>query len=277
MLHTMPDLKWTVRVKSPAKEWVWIYSFARSGSVTWRDPFNNMTGKGNWRIQPPKMITTWVNSKTTEEWELPLKPKGARGVCHMQGGDFSLVADAIDYYLDPGDVVYSGDKIIRTAISATVIYSDHVRTGGTIAWICKNPGNIKQSEKLFAERHGAYKGKILRVPGVYGGFAIFPDEHTGLKAIVALLKTYGSVSILQAMRSYAKAGEGQNNPDLYARNVAARLRVGVDTSLTSLTETQWSQLAVAITGVETTTPGRQFLRNDPRLPQEIRERWLQYA
>jgi hypothetical protein len=65
--------------------------------------------------------------------------------------------------------VYSGQKIDRTSIYASVVHADHVRSGGTVAWICRNPGNIKQDPKLFAERHGAYKGKILKVPGIYGG------------------------------------------------------------------------------------------------------------
>jgi hypothetical protein len=267
----MPDMQWRVRVSNATKQWVWIYSFSRTGGVTWRDPGVNMSGKGNWRIDGSKMITTWVNSKTTEAWDVPFKPQGTTGRCYMQGQDLPLVADAVDYYLDEGEVVYTGDKLIRTAVSATIVYSDHVRTGGTIAWICKNPGNIKQSP--FTDGHGAYKGAMLRVPGVYGGFAIFPSEQTGLNAIISLLKGWGPISILQAMRKYAPPVEG-NNPDLYAKNVAAKLRVSVNTLLSSLTPQQWSQMAAAITGVETTTPGRQMLRNDPRLPPEIRERWV---
>ncbi len=270
MLHTMPDMKWTVRVK----HWTWIYSFSRGGSVTWRDPNTNMTGKGNWRIDGSVMRTTWVNSKTTEEWTVPFKPKGTTGWCNMQGQRLPLVADAMDYFLDAGDVVYVGDKLVRSSIAATVVYGDHVRTGGTIAWICKNPGNIKQSP--FTDSHGAYKGQMLRAPGIYGGFAIFPDERTGLNAIISLLKGWGPMTLLQAMRKYAPPVEG-NNPEAYAKNVAAKLRLSVNTMLTTLTPQQWTQLAAAITGVETTTPGRQFLRNDPRLPDEIKARWLMYV
>ena len=67
MLATMPDLNWRVIVKP----WTWIYSFSRLGTVTWRDPNTGMNGKGTWKFEPGRMITTWANSKTWEEWDAP--------------------------------------------------------------------------------------------------------------------------------------------------------------------------------------------------------------
>jgi hypothetical protein len=270
----MPDLKWTVRVK----HWKWIYSFSRFGTVTWRDPFNGMTGKGTWKIDGDKMITRWVNSKTWEEWDVPMNPKKAEGKCHISGESPDLKAEALDYYLNPGDVVYGvGRTLDASTISACVVYEDHVKTGGTVAWICSNPGNIKVDDKAFAERHGAYKGKIFRVPKVYGGFAIFPDQATGLAAIVSLLKGWGPMTISQAMHQYAKKGEGKNDPDLYAQIVAQRLHVDVNKKLNTFTDQQFSKMAAAITGVETTKTGKTYWRGHPELPEEIRERWLLYV
>src|SRR5579863_5037267 len=106
LLLTMPDLKWTVRVD----RWTWTYKFSRSGAVMWRDPWNGMHGAGHWRIAGDKLKTTWA-SKTTEEWDMPIDPDGTTGTCYMEEGTFDLRAVAQNYYLDPGDVVYSGDAI----------------------------------------------------------------------------------------------------------------------------------------------------------------------
>ena len=50
---------WQVRVAS----WLWTYSFNADGSVTWRDPFNNETGKGKWGINAGKIAFTWFDPK----------------------------------------------------------------------------------------------------------------------------------------------------------------------------------------------------------------------
>ena len=52
------------------------------------------------------------------------------------------------------------------------------RTGGTRAWRNLNPGNIRYSE--FSRNAGAI--------GQAGGFAVFPDEETGTRAISSLLR-----------------------------------------------------------------------------------------
>jgi hypothetical protein len=263
-MPAMPHLQWRVTVKP----WTWIYTFSDTGTVSWLDPFNKMTGKGTWRIVGDTMTTRWVNSKTWEEWDVPFNPQGTDGTCHMAGNDDrQLHAVALNFHLQPGDVVYKGAPIQNSGgIVASIIYPDEVRSGGTIAWICKNPGNIRDGDKF-----GAYKGKKLHV-GKAGAFAIFPDETTGLMAVVGVLRGYGRVTLSQAMQKYAPRTDGHNDPDKYASILSSGMRLSINTYLPSLSDEQMLRLAYLITGVERTAPGRTFSWDDPDLPGEIRQR-----
>jgi hypothetical protein len=261
VLLTMLDLRWTVRVH----RYLWVYTFTRKGAVTWQDPYNKMTGNGYWRIDGGTMTTRWTGSKTWEEWDVPINPEGATGTCHMAEGNYDLWAVAQNYHLQPGDVVYAGEPITKgNGTVATIVYADEIRTGGTVAWICRNPGAIKDGSK-----DGAYPGKHLNVKGVYGGFAIFPDEATGLAAVVRVLKRYGPVTILDAMKKYAGKGDGHNDPVAYARTLASGLGVKDSTTLDRVDLTRMAKL---ITGVETTIGGTTWPRTGQAAPGEIRER-----
>jgi hypothetical protein len=221
VMLTMPDLKWIVRVYGPGESnprYSWYYTFTRKGAVSWKDPYNGRAGKGTWVIEDRTMTVRWAGSKTYENWDVPINPDGAEGTCYMAEGALTLRAVALNYYLQPGDVVYSGEPLIRCEGQvATVIYAGEFRTGGTIAWICNNPGNIRDGSK-----YGAIKGKQLTLSKL-GSYAIFPDETTGLNAVVAVLKVYGRVTINQAMHKYAPAKDGSNKPDQYAATIAGKM------------------------------------------------------
>jgi hypothetical protein len=161
--------------------------------------------------------------------------------------------------LEPGDVaLVSGKKY--------VIYADEVRQGGTVSWLCRNPGNIRSGE-----RYGAFKGKKYVTDSV-GAFAIFPDEGTGHAAILKLLNDYGHITILDTMKKYAPTGDGKNNPDAYAASVAKRIGVSVDTYLDELSEAQKQRFAAQIKQVEGWKAGSSFTRDDAKLPDEIKQR-----
>lgn len=79
------------------------------------------------------------------------------------------------------------------------------KSGGSLSWRNNNPGNIKYGD--FAASFGATKGQA----GTDGGsFAVFPDEATGRKAMVALLKSYGQkgLTLEQGMRRWSNSGYG---------------------------------------------------------------------
>jgi hypothetical protein len=163
--------------------------------------------------------------------------------------------------LMPGDMVKVGGK-------KYVIYDDEVRSGGSIAWICRNPGNIRNGDP-----YGAFRGKKFDA-GTSGKFAIFPDEATGFAAIIPVLKGYGHITILQCMEKYAPRGDGANDPDRYAATVAGKLGVGVETFLDSLTDAQLQAVRDQIKVVEGWIPGTTFKRDDANLPDEIKRRLL---
>jgi hypothetical protein len=269
VLLTMLDLTWIVRVHRPADpnpRYSWYYTFTRKGNkVSWKDPYNGRHGTGTWVIKDDTMTTYWAGTKTYEEWTVPINPDAAEGTCYMAEGALDLRAVAVNYYLQPGDVVYSGDAILATKppTFATIVYETEFKTGGTIAWICNNPGNIRDGSK-----YGAYKGKQLQVIGL-GAYAIFPDLTTGLDAVVSVLKAYGRVTILQAMYKYAPPKDGKNNPDAYAKFIASKMGVSDSTYINTLDLTK---MAKVITGVETTTPGTTYRRVGQEGPNEIRQR-----
>jgi len=91
MLQTMLDkAEWMVRVPN----WTWQYVFFKNGSVRWKNPLNGTHGSGTWKIEKDKMVTRWFASKTWEEWNLPINPQAASGICHMERGDYPLQAVA---------------------------------------------------------------------------------------------------------------------------------------------------------------------------------------
>jgi hypothetical protein len=73
------------------------------------------------------------------------------------------------------------------------------RTGGTRAWRNNNPGNIR------IDPSNAARGAI----GSAGGYAVFPDEATGTKAIQSTLQSpkYASMSVNAAVASWAPPKE----------------------------------------------------------------------
>jgi hypothetical protein len=82
-----PVGNWNVTVD----RWLWNYTLNADGSVTWRDPFNGQNGAGTWEVGPGKISFTWFNSKTTESWDVPLKPLKT-GKTTMEGKTYDVNA-----------------------------------------------------------------------------------------------------------------------------------------------------------------------------------------
>jgi hypothetical protein len=73
-------------------EWNWIYTFDANNNVTWRDPYNNESGKGKWQIGSGAITFSWFNSATTERWNLPIQPTGQKGQTTMHGKNYDINA-----------------------------------------------------------------------------------------------------------------------------------------------------------------------------------------
>ena len=182
----------------------------------------------------------------------------------------ALDAEAPD--ADPmGDPLAPGDFVVVEGYANRkyVVYDDEVRArgaGGTVAWLCRNPGNIRNGDHL-----GAFPGKRYFTEDV-GNFAIFPDEDTGLAAIKSVLHSYGHLTVSQAMNKYAPRGDAGNNPDQYSREVANQMGVTVHTFVDTLSDDQMDTFSLAIRRVEGWVEGTTFARDDPALPYVIRAR-----
>lgn len=138
----------------------------------------------------------------------------------------------------PGRVIFQDDQ-----------GKQWVREGGSRSWRNFNPGNIQKGG--FADACGAIGGDTR--------FAIFPDEETGLEAIVSLLKSksYRDLTLSQAMYRYAPPGD-HNNTEKYIQFIVSKTGVDRNSQLKSLTDQQLLAIAKAIQTEEGWKPGKEY-------------------
>lgn len=156
------------------------------------------------------------------------------GITGMGGGDSG--ARPARATADGRDVVYSrGDG------------TTYKRTGGTRAWRNNNPGNIRAGK--FATDNGAI--------GAAGGFAVFPDEATGMNATKKLLRSdnYINLTVGDAISRYAPPFE--NDTAAYHRELQKRTGIAMNTPMSQLNDTQMNRVADAIKQIEGWKPGRE--------------------
>lgn len=122
------------------------------------------------------------------------------------------------------------------------------RSRGTRAWRNNNPGNIVPGK--FTNSNGGI--------GKAGHFAVFPNEETGMEAIVKLLKTpgYQKRTLAQAIHAWAPPSDG-NNTGAYQRQVSQATGVPLNTPLSRLSDAQLREVAKIIRKVEGWTPGNE--------------------
>jgi len=122
------------------------------------------------------------------------------------------------------------------------------RSRGTRAWRNNNPGNI---------RPGRFTNSVGGI-GQAGNFAVFPDEQTGMTAIIRLLKTenYQNKTLAGAISAWAPPSDG-NNTSAYQRRIAQATGVSLDTPMRNLSDSQLARLAQEIRRVEDWKPGAE--------------------
>ena len=137
------------------------------------------------------------------------------------------------------------------AASNDVIYTNadgttYRHTGGSRAWRNTNPGNIRYSE--FSRRMGAI--------GEAGGFAVFPDEETGMRAITTLLRSdsYNRLTVAGAISRYAPPTE--NNTAAYHRQIEKLTGLSINRRMSDLTDAELARVAGAIRQIEGWKVGR---------------------
>ena len=124
--------------------------------------------------------------------------------------------------------------------------SQYRRTGGTRAWRNNNPGNIRYTE--FARRAGAI--------GQAGGFAVFPNEDVGMRAIEQLLRSdsYRNLTVAGAISKYAPPTE--NNTAGYHRHIEELTGISVNRRISDLDDAEMARMTQAIRQIEGWGPGR---------------------
>ena len=125
----------------------------------------------------------------------------------------------------------------KTSVCYVLNNGDKIeRVGGTLAWRNNNPGCIRYSAN--AVKMGAI--------GKANGFAIFPDEKTGMRAIETLLcsDAYCDLSIGAAITKYAPPHE--NDTQSYIRKLSKMTGLPIKSKICDLNAEQIKQVVKTI-------------------------------
>lgn len=143
--------------------------------------------------------------------------------------------------MTPVRAIESGKDVIFVADNNR----QYKHVGGTRAWRNNNPGNIRMSD--FSRRAGAI--------GTAGGFAVFPDEQTGMRAVKQLLRSesYNKLTIAGAISRYAPPAE--NNTAAYHRSIEKMTGLSINRIMSDLSDTELDKVANAIRQIEGWKPG----------------------
>ena len=119
--------------------------------------------------------------------------------------------------------------------------SGFIRTGGSRTWRNMNPGAIRNGE--FAREYGSC--------GSAGGFAVFPTEEHGMRALRGLLRSdkYASLTIAAAIYKYAPPHDN-NNTRSYQRKLSQMTGIRLTKKVGQLTAAELEQVASAIRTLE---------------------------
>jgi hypothetical protein len=127
-----------------------------------------------------------------------------------------------------------GSSLVRRSDGALIYNNDGSGSGtdgsggnGTLADRNNNPGNI---------RDGSFAKSLPGYIGQEGGFAKFDTSQNGQSAQVGLLNSYlskGYDTPSKIAARWAPAGDGSNNPIVYAQTLASSLGIGVNDKVTA--------------------------------------------
>lgn len=138
-------------------------------------------------------------------------------------------SEPVRAYADGKDVVYEHESGRK-----------YKKVNGTRAWRNNNPGNIRYSE--FSQNAGAI--------GQAGGFAVFPSEEIGTRAVFSLLRSdsYVDLTIAAAISRYAPPVE--NDTAKYHENIKKLTGLSINRLISDLSDTELSTVVNAIRSIE---------------------------
>ena len=119
--------------------------------------------------------------------------------------------------------------------------SGFIRTGGSRTWRNMNPGALRPGD--FSKKYGAC--------GSAGGFAVFPSEEQGMKALIALLQSdkYANLTIGAAIYKYAPPHD-KNNTGAYQSRLSRMTGLSLRKKINQLTSDELDRVAYAIKEIE---------------------------
>lgn len=138
-----------------------------------------------------------------------------------------------------------------------VVYGTSLRLEGSRAWRNNNPGNIEFGP--FAQSQGAI--------GNDGRFAVFPDEQTGMNALLALLRGSGYRELTLNDSMYRYAPPGENDTGGYVGVIRKRTGLNPDRRMGSLSNVELRAMANVIKQVEGWKVGQTYRASDRSAPQ----------
>ena len=104
------------------------------------------------------------------------------------------------------------------------------RKGGTVAWRCNNPGNVKNGP--FAKSMGSVGQDHI-------GHAVFKSNDHGIQAQFVLLfnedSPYWNLTLLDAIKRYAPVGDASNEPTKYQMYITKHTGIPATKKLKNLT------------------------------------------
>lgn len=190
-----------------------------------------------------------ANMATTPYSDVPLASAGAPGniAAATQAPDstplnVASIQNTGTQNMTPVRAIQTGKDVIFVAADNT----QYKHVGGTRAWRNNNPGNIRMSD--FSRRAGAI--------GEAGGFAVFPDEATGQRAVKQLLRgnSYQNLTIANAVSRYAPPSE--NNTVAYQRSLERLTGLSINRRISDLSDAELDKVVGAIRQIEGWEPGR---------------------
>ena len=143
----------------------------------------------------------------------------------------------------------------------TVQYFDEqenmtIRSGGSRAWRCNNPGNLHRSRYSM----GIKRGAIGFAGDAEDEYAIYPDKETGHEALVVMLKgsVYSPMTLRAALQHYEPKKKN------YIDIVAKKTGLNPERTINSLDKNEFESFWKAIEFVEEWTEGEK----------EFFEKWI---
>lgn len=176
----------------------------------------------------------WLSQKTEPLFTDLLKTKSDSVKTNNQ--------DSVSY-----DISWNGGNWVKYTSNDG---SGFIRTGGSRTWRNMNPGAIRPGE--IPRKYGSC--------GSAGGFAVFPTEEHGMKALIGLLKSdkYSNLTIAAAIYKWAPPSD-HNNTRLYQRRLSQMTGLSLTKKICQLTAEEMNRVANAIKVLEGWKPGQKEL------------------